>query len=172
MTKTELNMKRIFAIAAAMLLTITAFAQDGKSIYNKYSDLKGVTAVYVSPAMFRLMGKIPDINLGDGDLNLSPIIKSLDGLYIINVNTEKQDVGADLQRDVDKLVKKGTYELLMEAKDDGDKVEIYTVGDDKIIKSFVLIALEPSESTFICFSGQIPREELEKAIAGAAGMMN
>ena len=76
MTKTELNMKRICAIAAAMLLTITAFAQDGKSIYNKYSDLKGVTAVYVSPAMFRLMGKIPDINLGDGDLNLSPIITS------------------------------------------------------------------------------------------------
>lgn len=170
MTKNELNMKRIFAIAAAMLLTITAFAQDGKSIYNKYSDLKGVTAVYVSPAMFRLMGKIPDINLGDGDLNLSPIIKSLDGLYVINA--ERQDIGADLEKDVDKLVKKGTYELLMEAKDDGDKVEIYTVGDDKIIKSFVLIALEPSESTYICFSGQIPREELEKAIAGAAGMMN
>lgn len=163
-------MKKIIAIAAAMLLTVSAFAQDGKSIYQKYSDEKGVSAVYVSPAMFRLMGKIPDIDLGGEDLNLSPIIKSLDGLYIINA--ENSTIGAELQKDVDKLVKKGTYELLMEAKDDGDKVEIYTVGNDKIINSFVLLALEPDESTFICFSGQIPREELEKAIGAAAGMMD
>ena len=163
-------MKQFIFIAAAMLLTVSAFAQDGRSIYNKYSDGKGVTSVYVSPSMFKLMRRIPDIDLGDGDVNLSPIIKSLDGLYIINADNSK--IGADLKADVDKLVKKGSYELLMEAKDDGDKVEIYSVGNDKIITSFVLLALEPDESTFICFSGQIPREELEKAIAGAAGMMD
>lgn len=163
-------MKKFIVIAAAMLLTVSAFAQDGRSIYNKYSDGKGVTSVYVSPSMFKLMRRIPDIDLGNGDVNLSPVIKSLDGLYIINaVNS---NIGADLKADVDKFVKKGTYELLMEAKDDGDKVEIYTAGDDKIITSFVLLALEPNGSTFICFSGQIPREELEKAIAGAAGMMD
>ena len=163
-------MKKFIVIAAAMLLTVSAFAQDGRSIYNKYSDGKGVTSVYVSPSMFKLMRRIPDIDLGNGDVNLSPIIKSLDGLYIINADNSK--IGADLKADVDKLVKKGSYELLMEAKDDGDKVEIYSVGNDKIITSFVLLALEPDESTFICFSGQIPREELEKAIAGAAGMMD
>lgn len=163
-------MKKFIVIAAAMLLTVSAFAQDGRSIYNKYSDGKGVTSVYVSPSMFKLMRRIPDIDLGDGDVNLSPIIKSLDGLYIITAENSK--IGADLKADVDKLVKKGSYELLMEAKDDGDKVEIYSVGNDKIITSFVLLALEPDESTFICFSGQIPREELEKAIAGAAGMMD
>ena len=163
-------MKKFIFIAAAMLLTVSAFAQDGRSIYNKYSDGKGVTSVYVSPSMFKLMRRIPDIDLGDGDVNLSPIIKSLDGLYIINAESSK--IGADLKADVDKLVKKGSYELLMEAKNDGDKVEIYSVGNDKIITSFVLLALEPNESTFICFSGQIPREELEKAIAGAAGMMD
>lgn len=163
-------MKKIIILAAAMLLTVSAFAQDGKSIYNKYSDGKGVSAVYVSPAMFRLMKRIPDIEVGDDDVNLSPIIKSLDGLYVINA--EDSRIGTDLKADVDRLVKKGQYELLMEAKDDGDKVEIYTVGNDKVITSFVLLALEPDESTFICFSGQIPREELEKTIAGAAGMMN
>ena len=47
-------MKKIIAIAAAMLLTLTAFAQkDGQKIYNKYSDAKGVSAVYMSPSMFR-----------------------------------------------------------------------------------------------------------------------
>ena len=46
-------MKKIFAIAAAMLVTVSAFAQDGKSIYKKYSDAENVSAVYISPAMFR-----------------------------------------------------------------------------------------------------------------------
>ena len=38
-------MKKIFAIAAAMLVTVSAFAQDGKSIYKKYSDAENVSAV-------------------------------------------------------------------------------------------------------------------------------
>ena len=48
-------MKKIALIAAFSLLVATAFAQDGKSIYNKYSDEKNVSAVYISPTMFRLM---------------------------------------------------------------------------------------------------------------------
>lgn len=166
----HMDMKKIIILAAAMLLSASALAQDGKSIYQKYSDSKGVSSVYVSPAMFRLMKRIPDIDMGKGDVNLSPIIRSLDGLYIINA--EDSGIGEALRKDVEKFVSKGEYELLLEAKDNGDKVEIYTVGNSKVITSFVLLALEPGESTFICFSGQIPREELEKTIGAAAGMMD
>ena len=61
-------MKKIIAIAAAMLLTLTAFAQkDGQKIYNKYSDAKGVSAVYMSPSMFRLMGSLPEMTVGEGE---------------------------------------------------------------------------------------------------------
>ena len=56
-------MKKIALIAAFSLLVATAFAQDGKSIYNKYSDEKNVSAVYISPTMFRLMGSIPEIEM-------------------------------------------------------------------------------------------------------------
>ena len=38
-------MKKIFAIAAAMLVTVSAFAQDGKSIYKKYSDAENVSEI-------------------------------------------------------------------------------------------------------------------------------
>ena len=69
-------MKKIFAIAAAMLVTVSAFAQDGKSIYKKYSDAENVSAVYISPAMFRMMGKIPDMEVGASEMNLTPVIKS------------------------------------------------------------------------------------------------
>ena len=44
-------MKKLFIIAATLLLGIFAHAQDGKSIYNKFSDEEGVSAVYISPSM-------------------------------------------------------------------------------------------------------------------------
>ena len=48
-------MKRLFIIAALLLTGIMAHAQDSKSIYNKFSDEDGVSAVYISPSMFKLI---------------------------------------------------------------------------------------------------------------------
>ena len=36
-------MKKIYAIIAAIVLALPAFAQGGKDLYNKYSDLPGVS---------------------------------------------------------------------------------------------------------------------------------
>ena len=58
-------MKKLFIIAATLLLGVLAHAQDGKSIYNKFSDEEGVSAVYISPSMFKLIGKLPEIEIGD-----------------------------------------------------------------------------------------------------------
>ena len=52
-------MKKIITILTALTLAVAAFAQSGKDLYNKYSDLEGINAVYISPAMFRMIGKIP-----------------------------------------------------------------------------------------------------------------
>ena len=38
--------------------------------------------------------------------------------------------------------KTGKYELLMEAKDDGEAVRMYTVGDEKTVTSFVMVSQE------------------------------
>ena len=77
-------MKKIIAIAAAMLLALCASAQSSKSLYNKYSGEKGISAVYISPAMFRLIGKLPELELADEDVDISRIIKSLEGMYFFS----------------------------------------------------------------------------------------
>lgn len=159
-------MKKIIIISVLFLSAITAIAQDGKSIYRKYSDEKGISAVYISPAMFRLIGKIPDIQTGDGEVNLTPVIQGLSGLYIIN--SENADINSKIARDVNKFIDAGTYEMLMEAKDDGEVVRMYTSGDDKTVNSFVLLTDEGSELTFICLDGKMDREKLESLIAEQA----
>lgn len=160
-------MKRIFIITAILLFLcpFLSFAQNGKSIYQKYSDAEDVSAVYISPAMFRLIGKIPDLEVNDSDVNLAPVVRSLTGMYILN--SENQTINANLRNDVDRFIRGGRYELLMEAKDDGEVVRMYTVGDSKTIESFVMIAVDGGEVTFICLDGQMPRDETEKLIIEA-----
>ncbi|MDE6147627.1 MAG: DUF4252 domain-containing protein [Bacteroidales bacterium] len=156
-------MKKIFTIAAMMLLAATSFAQDGKSIYKKYSEADNVSAVYISPAMFRMMGRIPDLEVGDGDMNLTPVIKSLTGMYLID--SENKKINANIKKDVEEFVKSGSYEILMEAKDDGETVRVYVVSHEETVSSFVLLAYEPNECTFICLDGQMAKKQLEELMA-------
>ena len=159
-------MKQLHILVAMLLMGISAFAQDGRSLYNKYSDYDNVEAVYISPAMFRLIGKIPDVEMNDENVNLGPIIKSLSGLYILSI--KEDGIAQELADDVNRFIKKGQYELLMEAKDNGEVTRMYTVGDDFVVNSFVLLAREGDEVNFICIDGTIPRDQLEDLIAKAA----
>lgn len=156
-------MKRILALAATLLLTLSAFAQNGKAIYQKYSDAEGVSAVYISPAMFRMIGRIPDLETGDGKVNLTPVIRSLSGMYIIN--SENPDLNSTLRTEVERFISSGRYELLMEAKDNGETVRMYTVGSEQIVNGFVMLAAAADETTFICLDGEMPREQFEGLIA-------
>ena len=160
-------MKRILILAVLLLSALTASAQSGKSIYQKYSDAEGVSAVYISPAMFRLIGKIPDLEVGENHVNLAPLIRSLSGLYIIN--SENARVNEKLSSEVSRFISNGRYELLMESKDGGEVVRMYTVGTEKVVNSFVMIAADGPEATFICLDGQMDRQELEGVLVETIG---
>lgn len=159
-------MKKIIIIAAAVLMTVSAFAQDGKSIYNRYSDEADVSAVYISPAMFRLMGRLPDIEVSEGSsFNLGAFVRSLTGMYIIS--SENKNINSALSSEAERMISRGRYEMLMEVKENGQNVRMYTSGTDKVIDSFVFLVKEAGECTFICFDGKMDRTEVEKAVASA-----
>ena len=152
-----------------LLIAVGAFAQEGRNIYNKYSDSEGVSAVYISPAMFKLIGKIPELNVevGEGEnMDLAPLIRSFSGFYMLDMSGSAKS--ADMASDVEAMVKKGRYELLMEVKDDGDNVNIYTVGNEKTIESFVFLCRSDGDVQFICIDGTMNRSEVEALIAKAA----
>ena len=156
-------------VAALLLLTAGVKAQDGKGIYNKYSDNEEVSAVYISSAMFKLMGKVPNMDLGDGSMNIGPLIKSLNAMYLLDC--DDPDVCKELKDDVSKYISKYKFDMLMEIKDKGEVVRIYTTGSEKTVTQFILTASEHDAFTFICLDGTMNREDLEKAIAKATQQM-
>ena len=57
----------------------------------------------------------------------------------------------------------------METKDAGEVVRMYTVGTEKVVNSFVMVAAEGPETTFICLDGQMDRQELEGVLVETIG---
>ena len=160
-------MKRIAAIAVMLLIAVGAFAQEGKRLYNKYSDMDGVSAVYISPTMFKLMGQLPDINVetaGGKKMDMAPIVRSFSGFYMLSFE-KKSAASAELYKEVTSMVNKGGFELLMEVKDDGSTGRMYTLGDEKVVNSFVCIINEDDQTMFVCLEGTMNRSDLEKLMA-------
>lgn len=159
-------MKKLYAIAVMLLIVTGAYAQNGSKIYNKYSDLPGATAVYISPTMFKLIGQLPDLDveMASGEkMNVAPLVRSFDGFYILNVSD--QTAAADLKQEVQGMIKSCRFEMLMEAKDDGSKVNMYISGNDKIISDLVLLAESCGSVQFICMEGSMDRKDFETLVA-------
>ena len=159
-------MKRIYAIVVMLLVTLGAYAQSGKTIYNKYSDSKGVSAVYISPTMFRMIGRLPDLDVetSDGEkVNMASLVKSFDGFYLLSVSDKP--LADELKQDVQSKIKSGNFELLMEAKDSGSTMRMYTAGNDKNISSLVMLAQEGDSVQFICLEGSMNRKDFETLMA-------
>ena len=151
-----------------LLIAVGAFAQEGKRLYNKYSDMDGVSAVYISPTMFKLMGQLPDINLKTThgkEMDMAPLVRSFSGFYMLSFE-KKSAASAELYKEVTSLVNKGNFELLMEVKDDGSTIRMYTLGDEKVVSSFVCIINEEDETMFFSLEGSMNRSDVEKLIAG------
>ena len=158
-------MKKIFLTLIAGLTALVASAQDYKSIYQKYSDDDRVTAVYISPAMFKMIGKIPEIRIEESDVDLSPMIKSMTGFYMLQ--TEDTSLAEKISKDVVKIVGGNKYETLMEVKDKGQKINILSLGDDEFIKSLLLTVLDSEETVFIGIDGLMKRDDVENAVSSA-----
>ena len=162
-------MKRIIILAVLLLSATIASAQEGKNIYNRYSGGKGVSAVYISPSMFKIIGKLPDLEMETADgtsMNLAPLINSFQGFYMLDISNPAT-VSA-INQEVASMISKGRYELMMEVKEEGETLQIYTSGNEKIIESFVFIASDGDSVQFICIDGEMNRSEIEKLIVNAA----
>ena len=104
-------MKRFIVIAVMLLMAVGASAQEGRNIYNRYSGGKGVSAVYISPSMFKLIGKLPNLEVEEG-MDLAPLIRTFEGFYMLDISDAS--AVSSLRKDVNAMISKGRYELLME----------------------------------------------------------
>ena len=141
--------------------------RDAKSLYGKWSDKSGVTATYISTAMFQMMGELPSIDL-NRPVNLTPIIEKLDGLYMLEFDKgpSRNTASGGLRRDIRDFLENQGYEMLMEKRSGRQLTRMYIAAKGATVTGFVLVRLDTSFNygQFVCIEGRIPRNKFEEII--------
>ena len=161
-------MKRFILLTVMLLSVAIASAQEGKNVYNKYSGHKDVSAIYISPSMFRMIGNLPELEVDNGNggkMDIAPLIKTFKGFYLLDISDKS--VIDSINKDVADMMKTGKYEMLMELKDEVDIIQIFTAGNETTIDSFVFKAQDGESLQFICVDGAMDRSEFEKLMSSA-----
>lgn len=154
-------MKKLLLSLLLAAATLSASAQSANELYNKYSGMKNAETVYISPAMFKMMKSLPDMDVqGQEDLDISPIIQNFDGMYVIEI----ENFTIPFMEDVKKFVKSHKLELMMESRDQDETTQIYFAQKDGIVTEFVVVNSEKNEADFVCFTGKMKMEDLSKML--------
>ena len=141
-----------------MLLTavcITANAQVKE--FERYSDTKNVTYVYISKFMLQMAGKTTTPSVPG--VNLNNIMNKLTGIQIITA--EEKNAAARLKTETLGLMKNGKYELLMQVDEDEEKVRIFHK-EGKQQSVIVMLTEETDQTTIIVFSGKFTMDDVMK----------
>ncbi|MBQ9666334.1 MAG: DUF4252 domain-containing protein [Bacteroidaceae bacterium] len=145
-------------LCAVMALTSLAANAQVKE-FEKYSDTKNVTYVYISKFMLRLAGVASTPSVPGVDTK--SIMHKLSGIQIIT--SEEKAAAARLKADTQAIIKQGNYDLLMQVDEDDEKVRIYH-RNGKQQSVVVMLTEETAETTVIVFSGTFSLEDVMKMV--------
>ncbi|MDY3068326.1 MAG: DUF4252 domain-containing protein [Parabacteroides sp.] len=144
-------------MALCLMISSVCIAQD--KLFEKYGEKDGVTSVYISKAMFKM---IPSLDIED--LNLKNMSEKINSMQILSC--EKKEAAKEMENDFKKIT--GSYTELMRVKDDGDSVFFYTKQKGELIEELLMLVSEPDEFTVIRITGNFTIEDIQKITAKAS----
>ena len=146
---------RILLVVAMVVTSLQANAQV--KAFDKYADMKNVSYVYISKYMLSMAGKnaAPSVP----NVNMKSLTSKLTGIQLIN--SDEKAARTKLKNDVSSIIARDKYTLLMQVKEDGDKVDIY-YHVDKRNSAVVMLVEEDDEVNVIVFSGTFTLDDVMK----------
>lgn len=146
---------RILLVVAMVVTSLQANAQV--KAFEKYADMKNVSYVYISKYMLSMAGKnaAPSVP----NVNMKSLTSKLTGIQLIN--SDEKAARTKLKNDVSSIIARDKYTLLMQVKEDGDKVDIY-YHVNKRNSAVVMLVEEDDEVNVIVFSGTFTLDDVMK----------
>lgn len=151
-------MKYLFStIIIALFAVGSAFGQDNaiEKYFEKYLDDERFSMVYVSPKMFQMVNTVIE---GELDEEITDVIKDLRGLRILKTDIDAKNFYKEAKNKIDTK----EYEILMTARDEGQKIEFLTKESNDIIDELLLLVGEEDQFVLMSFIGKIDLKKLSK----------
>lgn len=147
---------RTLLCAVVAMASLNANAQV--KAFEKYADMKNVSYVYISKYMLGMAGKVATPAAVPG-VDMMALASKLTGLQIIT--SGEKTARAKLKNDVKELLARDKYEVLMQIRDEGSKVDIYhCIGKQQSV--VVMIVDDEGEATVMVFSGHFTMDDVMK----------
>ena len=152
-----MKQKMIRTLLCIMVAMASLTVNAQVKAFEKYADMKNVSYVYISKYMLGMASKasMPSVP----GVDTKSLASKLTGIQIIS--SEEKTARAKLRNDVKDILARDKYEVLMQIREDGDKVDIYhCVGKQQSV--VVMLMDEDDSATVMIFSGNFTLDDLMK----------
>jgi len=149
--------KMIITLALTFAATIV-FAQ--KNPFEKFTDMDGVTSVYISKNMMSLLPKESKAQYGGVDV--TNFIEKLSSILILT--SENTKIAQEMISLANRRIKENDYELLMRVKsEDGELVNFFMKGKPENIQELIMVVDgKEDESVIMQFLGNFKLQDVEQ----------
>jgi hypothetical protein len=147
--------KTIIIALLMVLITGNCFAQN--KLFDKFSEMEGVTSVFISKSMLQMM---PGMKIQNG-MDIGDFAGKLSGILILT--SENQGIAKMMRTETAHFNNNPAYEILMKVKDDGSNVNFYVKKkSETLISELVMLVDEPDEFVIIQMNGNMTMEDIQK----------
>jgi len=150
--------KLLLVLIALVLLNAGAKAQTLNGFFQKYDNDCRIECISVGRFLFNLALLSGDIKGDEREL--------LGNMRKIKILTTKESLepefAARLMQDLQKVIRKGNFENLVEVREKGERVNIYTRMSGDSFTDLLIAVKEAGEFNVIWINGKISREIIEK----------
>ncbi len=151
-------MKKIIITLVLTFAATIVFAQ--KNPFEKFTDMDGVTSVYISKNMMSLLPNKSKMQYGGVDV--TNFIEKLSSILILT--SENKKIAQEMISLANSRIKENDYELLMRVKsDDGELVNFFMKGKPENIQELIMIVDgNEDESVIMQFLGNFKLQDVQQ----------
>lgn len=144
-------MKRLVISLILLVITTMAGMAQVQSLFEKYSGKSGVTTVYVSPQMLKMLSTIP-VNGHN--------VKTSDIESVRVLTTSNSDIINQINAELKAIAKKEGYEIMVSANEGSEKTDIYSKTLSNGSSNFIVANFNSSELNLVFVAGVKSLESL------------
>lgn len=135
-------------------------AQTIDKLIEKYSTNKSFEYVSISKGLFNLTQWLGGSNI---DKDTKEVLGRIKSMKILTLNTStNSQAKISFQKELNNLLKRGSYEQMMETRNKSDQSTVYGFTDSKGVAHLLIIAKSDTEMSLIVMRGNLTHEDLEK----------
>ena len=159
-------MKRIVTTLAILVaLIFTGHAQTLQKFFDKYADDERSQYVAISKGMMNMASVF-----GGMAKDEKKMMQKMNGLKILSLDADSESqIMKSVVREMDQIVSSGNFESAVEARDKGERVNIYYRVSGANNADMLIVTREKNSFNCIWIKGNMTKEELMNSFSKSGG---